>query len=43
MVSEFTHRDCVKEIKRMRHVTTDLGRGKMVVHLKRQESVAKIT
>ncbi|XP_053379743.1 pleckstrin homology domain-containing family M member 2-like isoform X2 [Mercenaria mercenaria] len=28
IVSEFTHKDCVKEIKRMRNVTTDLGRGR---------------
>ncbi|XP_060578073.1 pleckstrin homology domain-containing family M member 2-like isoform X2 [Ruditapes philippinarum] len=28
IVSEFTHKDCVKEIKRMQNVTTDLGRGR---------------
>ncbi|XP_052821239.1 pleckstrin homology domain-containing family M member 2-like isoform X2 [Mya arenaria] len=28
IVSEFTHKDCVKQIRRMRNVTTDLGRGR---------------
>ena len=28
IVSEFTHKDCIKEIKRLSNITTDLGRGK---------------
>ena len=27
IVSEFTHKDSIQEIKRLRSVTTDLGRG----------------
>ena len=27
IVTEFTHTDCLKQIKRMSNVTTDLGRG----------------
>ncbi|KAL4221681.1 RUN [Mactra antiquata] len=33
IVSEFTHKDCIKEIKRMSNVTTDLGRGRAWLYM----------
>ncbi|XP_052213431.1 pleckstrin homology domain-containing family M member 2-like [Dreissena polymorpha] len=39
IVTEFTHKECVKQIKRMRHVTTDLGRGRAWLLMALNESL----